>query len=318
MAFSPISLAINEILLTNYVTDIATISNANDLILKDKIEDIVNTFEIDIVSISIGTDNPINYLKTKSLVLSDTGFIFQKTGPTSTIASLVKNGTGQSVLTVDKININLDLITNTVDVNDIVVNDSATIDGTIALNNTVTFNNAVVESKELIVLDLIKASATEAAATLTLSKASKQNIYLKLKATTAPTLNPVYDGVDISTGITNITINIDFDNTNPPAENTKFNLCIVDVVNETQTFSIVSSITTAQLPVTIVGGTNQFNSSSIALSSGMNNVGINPSSTVYGNEQIIGYYNNITLFYLKDTSANDILSIKGLLGMELF
>jgi hypothetical protein len=318
MAFSPISLAINEILLTNYVTDIATISNANDLILKDKVEDIVNILEIDIAGISIGTDNPINYLKTKSLVLSDTGFIFQKTGPTTTIASLVKNGSGQSVLTVDKINVNLDLVTDTVNVNTITINDAAVIDGTLALNNVVTFNNAVIESKEVIVLDLIKASATEAAATLTLSKASKQNIYVKLKATTAPTLNPVYDGAAISTGITELTLNIDFDATNPPAENTKFDICIVDAVNETQTFSIISAITTAQLPVLIIGGTNQSDSSSITLHDGLSNVGINPASSIIGNNQITEYCNNITLFYLKDASSNDRLLVKGLVGMEVF
>lgn len=318
MAFSPISLAINEILLTNYVTDIATISNANDLILKDKVEDIVNILEIDIAGISIGTDNPINYLKTKSLVLSDTGFIFQKTGPTTTIASLVKNGSGQSVLTVDKINVNLDLVTDTVNVNTITINDAAVIDGTLALNNVVTFNNAVIESKEVIVLDLIKASATEAAATLTLSKASKQNIYVKLKATTAPTLNPVYDGAAISTGITELTLNIDFDATNPPAENTKFDICVVDAVNETQTFSIISAITTAQLPVLIIGGTNQSDSSSITLHDGLSNVGINPASSIIGNNQITEYCNNITLFYLKDASSNDRLLVKGLVGMEVF
>jgi hypothetical protein len=318
MAFSPISLAINEILLTNYVTDIATISNANDLILKDKIEDIVNILEIDTVGISIGADNPINYLKTKSLVLQDTGFIFQKTGPTTTIASLVKNGSGESVLNIDNLNVNIDLITDTIDVNSITVNDSATIDGTFTLNNTVTFNNAVIESKETVTLELVKASSTEAAATLTLSNSSKQNIYVKLKATTAPTLNPVYDGSAISTGITEITLNIDFDATNPPAENTNFNICIVDVVNETQTFSIISAVTTAMLPLLVIGGTNQSNSGTITLHNGINSVGINPASTILGNNEITEYCNNITLFYLKDVSSNDRLIIKGLIGMEVF
>jgi hypothetical protein len=318
MAFSPISLAINEILLTNYVTDIATISNANDLILKDKIEDIVNILEIDTAGISIGTDNPINYLKTKSLVLIDTGFTFQKTGPTTTISSLVKNGSGQSVLTIDKINVNLDLVTDIVNVNTLTVNDAATIDGTLTLNNVITFNNAVVESKEIVVLDLVKASSTEAAATLTLSNASKQNIYVKLKATTAPTLNPVYDGSAISTGITELTLNIDFDATNPPVENTKFDICIVDVVNETQTFSIISAVTVAQLPVLIIGGTNQSTSTSITLHNGLSSVGINPSSLITGNNEITEYCNNITLFYIKDASTNDRLLIKGLVGMEIF
>jgi hypothetical protein len=318
MAFSPISLAINEILLTNYVTDIATISNANDLILKDKLEDIVNTLEIDIAGISIGSDNPINYLKTKSLILSDTGFIFQKTGPTSTIASLVKNSSGLSVFNINQLNVSSSTVTDSLDANTLIVNNSATLNGQVSLNNTAVFNNAVIESAELVVLDLIKESTTIASSTLTVSSASKQNIYVKLKATTAPTFNPVYTGSAISTGITVITLNIDFDSTNPPLENTKFNICIVDVVNETQTLTIIPAITAAQLPVLVAGGTNQSTSAAIILHDNVSSVGINPASTISGNNQIIEYCNNITLAYLKDTSTNDRLLIKGLVGMEVF
>jgi hypothetical protein len=318
MAFSPISLAINEILLTNYVTDIATISNANSLILKDKIEDIVNTLEIDPIAISIGTDNPINYLKTKSLILQDTGIIFQKTGPTATIASLVKNSSGESVFNIDNLNVNIETVMDAVEVNSITVNDTATIDAAVTMNGVTNFNNAVIESKETVVLDLTKASSTEAAATLVLSNTSKQNILVKLKATTAPTLNPVYDGSAISTGITEITLNIDFDATNPPAENTKFTITIVDVVNEAQTFSIISAITTAQLPVLLIGGTNQSNSGSITIYNGSDSVGINPASTIFGNNQIVEYGNTVNLFYIKDASADDRLLVQGLVGMEIF
>jgi hypothetical protein len=318
MAFSPISLAINEILLTNYVTDIATISNANSLILKDKIEDIVNTLEIDPIAISIGTDNPINYLKTKSLILQDTGIIFQKTGPTATIASLVKNGSGESVFNIDNLNVNIETVMDSVEVNSLTVNDIATIDAAITFNGIMQVTNAVIESKESVTLDLVKASSTEAAATLTLSNTSKQNILVKLKATTAPTLNPVYTGSAITTGITEITLNIDFDTTNPPAENTRFTITIVDVVNETQTFSIISAITTAQLPLLLIGGTNQSNSGTITIYNGSDSVGVNPSSTIFGNNQIVEYGNTANLFYIKDASADDRLLVQGLIGMEIF
>lgn len=318
MAFSPISLAINEILLTNYITDIATISNANSLILKDKIEDIVNTFEIDPITISIGTDNAINYLKTKSLVLQDTGIIFQKTGPTTTIASLVKNSSGKSVFNIDNLNVNIATVMDSVDVNSITVNDTATIDAAVTVNGIANFNNAVIESREAVTLDLVKASSTEAAATLTLSSTSKQNILVKLKATTAPTLNPVYDGSAISTGITELTLNIDFDATNPPAENTRFTITIVDVVNEAQTFSIISAITTAQLPLLLIGGTNQSNSGTITVYTGSDNVGVNPASTIFGNNQIVEYGNTANLFYIKDANSDDRLLVQGLVGMEIF
>jgi hypothetical protein len=72
MAFSPISLPIQEILLSNFVVDIATISNANDLILKDKVEDLINNLEIDLNGLSIGSDNPINYVKARTFIVQDT------------------------------------------------------------------------------------------------------------------------------------------------------------------------------------------------------------------------------------------------------
>jgi hypothetical protein len=46
--------------LTNFVTDIASISNANDLLLQDKLEDLINLFEMDLNTLAIGTDNPIS------------------------------------------------------------------------------------------------------------------------------------------------------------------------------------------------------------------------------------------------------------------
>ena len=57
MAFTPVSIPIQEILLSDFVTDIASISNTNDLLLKDKIEDLINVLEIDLNTISIDTSN---------------------------------------------------------------------------------------------------------------------------------------------------------------------------------------------------------------------------------------------------------------------
>jgi hypothetical protein len=42
MPFTPISLPIQQILMTNFVTDIATITNANTLLLQAKLEDLIN------------------------------------------------------------------------------------------------------------------------------------------------------------------------------------------------------------------------------------------------------------------------------------
>jgi hypothetical protein len=202
MAFTPVSLPIQEILLSDFVTDIASISNTNDLLLKDKLEDLINIFEMDLNTISIGTDNPINYVKAGTVIAQGTGFVFQTNAPVQVISKIEKNVSNESVFTIDRINANLSIDSDEFTANDLTVNTTLVSDGAATFNSSITSNGQFIESKETVILDLTKTSATEASARLTLTSSSRKNIFVTLKATTAPTLNPVYDGTSaITAGI---------------------------------------------------------------------------------------------------------------------
>jgi hypothetical protein len=318
MPFTPVSLPIQEILLTNFVTDIATISNANDLLLQAKLEDVINNLEIDINTLSIGTDNAINYIKTQSVILQDQGFIYQTGTPNQIIAKLEKNGLNESILTVDLLNVDAISNLNELNVNDVIIADASTFNGPSEFNAPITILSAVNESKEFVTVDL-EENGAEAKGTMTLTNTSRQNIFVKLKAKTAPNLNPVYDGVGNIIGtITNIALYIDFDATNPPAGNTTFKIYIVDVVEEFTLTSILTAVNGSSLPVYIKGGVNQNVSAAIILHDGSFSVGVNPGSTNIANASLQAYGNNVSLFYILDEQTNDRLIVTGLVGMELF
>jgi hypothetical protein len=200
----------------------------------------------------------------------------------------------------------------------VIITDASTFNGPSEFNAQVNIKSSFVESKESVVADLV-ANGPEAKAVITLTNTTRQNIFVKLKAKTAPTLNPVYDGLGNMIGtITNIALYIDFDAINPPAANTKFTIHIVDIVEEFTLTSILSAVNGASLPFYIKGGTNQNGPAAITLHDGTYSVGVNPSSTVIPNTTVSAYGNNISLLYILDEATTDRLLITGLVGMEQF
>lgn len=334
MAFSPISLPIQEILLTNFVTDIATISNANDLVLQDKIEDLINNFEIDLTTLSIGTDNPINYVRAQSFIIQDTGLTFQTGTPAQIIAKLEKNINSESVLTVDNLTVNIAAGLDDINVNTVTVNTSATIDGPTLFNSSTENKGAMIESKETILVDLTN-DGTNAVATITLTSTSRKNIFVKFKATTAPTLTPVYDGVSSIAsnyiGTPKIILYIDFDANNPPAQNTAFTIYLVDVVEEFGLTSILSVVNAEAISTVIRGGTNQSalpTPTPVYLHNDLGpatyDIGINPTPANPQGSQVLKSYafskygHNLSLLYILDENTNDRLLINGMVGLEMF
>jgi hypothetical protein len=327
MAFLPVDLPIQEILLTNFITDIATISNANSLLLKDKLEDLINNFEIDTTTISIGTDNPINYIRTQSVVLEGTGFTFQTGTPTQIIAKLEKNLLSKSVFTVDQIIANQSVSTDALTINTISVASDVTVNATATatVNSPITFNSSVIESKETVIVDFTK-NGNDAEGFLTLSSTSRQNIFVKIRTTTAPTLNPVYNGGGAFNAINLFALYIDFDATNPPLENTVFRIHLVDIV-ETNGNSIINFVGTATIPIVFRAGTNQNTTNSIILQTGLGSltydVGINPNSAnvTVSDQQLKSlvpakYGHSLSLLYIIDENLDDRLMINGMVGME--
>lgn len=323
MAFSPVSLPIQEILLTNFVTDIATISNANDLILQDKLEDLLNNFEIDTNTLSIGTDNPINYVRAQSYIIQDTGFTFQTGSPAQIIARLEKNGSNESVLTVDRLNINVSSDQDDLVVNTATVNDSLTVDGTSTFTAPLEFTSSMIESKETVIAEVTLVGGV-GEARLVLSSTSRKNIFVKLRATSGTEPNPVYTGPG-TFAVSAFELFIDFDQNNPPAQNSTFTIYLVDVIRTQTQTSIISDMNVANILLYLKGGDNLSvtPSATIELNEGPLGFGINPSSANLGSNVLASnaysrYGHNVSLLYIIDEDTNDRLVIKGSTGMEFF
>ena len=323
MAFTPVSLPIQEILLTNFVTDIASISNANSLLLKDKLEDLVNLLEIDLTAISIGTDTAINSIKTKNVIIQETGLIFQTGTPNQIIARLEKNSSTQSVFTVDKINVNIDIDTDSIVANSVTVNDALISNGPTLLTSSLEFSAQLIESKETVTATLTNTGPI-AEARITLTSGSKKNILVKLSAVTSPNLNHVYDGVSaFAGGITKFVLYVDFDAVNPPAQNSTFTISFVDIVENITSTSILTEVNGNNMPVVISGGQNLSALPTpvpIYLHDGTYDIGVNPISTnPILNSNIISYYgNNATFLYILDENTDDRLIVTSTVGMEFF
>ena len=323
MAFTPVSLPIQEILLTNFVTDIASISNANSLLLKDKLEDVVNLLEIDLTAISIGTDTAINSIKTKNVIIQETGLIFQTGTPNQIIARLEKNSSTQSVFTVDKINVNIDIDTDSIVANSVTVNDALISNGPTLLTSSLEFSAQLIESKETVTATLTNTGPI-AEARITLTSGSKKNILVKLSAVTSPNLNYVYDGVSaFAGGITKFVLYVDFDAVNPPAQNSTFTISFVDIVENITSTSILTEVNGNNMPVVISGGQNLSALPTpvpIYLHDGTYDIGVNPISTnPILNSNIISYYgNNATFLYILDENTDDRLIVTSTVGMEFF
>jgi len=326
MAFSPINLAIQEILQTDFITDLAQIHNSNVLILKDKSEDLINTFEMDINTISIGVDNPINNINTQNVIMQDGGFIFQTGIPNQIIAKLEKNGNDESVLNVDHLNIDMISSMNDLSVNTATVNTSLTSAGPATFTNTIKYDSSIVESKETVVVPVEYNIVTnEADGRITLTNTSRRNIYVNLSCVTAIGPNQVYDTgtTTLNAGITEFCLYIDFDVNNPPAQNTTFTIYLVDVLENSTSGSISSTINLAGLELKFKAGVNAaaLNAPIVMHNNFVSNalfLGIRSTNSNVIAQAITEHAANATFNYILDQNTNDRLLITSMVGMEIY
>jgi hypothetical protein len=104
MAFTETTLNTSSLLETTFISDMRLIVNANNIIVKSKVEDIINTLQIDLVNKYIGVDIPIQQLYTNDAVISNQLLLKSGTSGTSgTIASLTQTA-GTSAFLADNIN----------------------------------------------------------------------------------------------------------------------------------------------------------------------------------------------------------------------
>jgi len=311
MPFTPVDLAITEVLETDFITDFRIISNANFSILKAAFEDLVNNLEIDANGITIGTSTPINSITTDVLVMQSTGFQFNKTGPVSTIASLTKNGSNKSVLMVDILSIN-----ETSSFGGLLTADSLSITNASTFNDTATFNgvleakSGVISSHENVPLTASLVGAN-GEATLTLTSTSREDMYvtLTLDATliTGTTPTAGWSGQYLK-------LLVDFDATNPPVEGQSFNIHIVDLLNVAPT-SVISALNVNSKTLQITANINQSTATGIFI-----NGGIAGSITIEndpGTVDLAKYGHCASLIYHIDATTQDRLIVKSLHNLIL-
>lgn len=306
MAFTPIDIPTQEILETDFVVDLRLISNANTLLLKDSIEALINNLEIDTNSLSIGTDTPISFVRTDSVIMEDTGFVYQTGSPSQVISSLTKNGSNQSILNVDILTVDDTFQADSISSNTVIITNSLTSNGTITLNAPLDARSSVSESKES-VLAVLSDNAGTAETTITLSNTSRQNIFVTLDADSS-----VYTGGGIVGAISDIKLKLDFDASNPPAQDTVFSIYLVNIKEEGQpaTTSIINDINVALLPFYIEAGTNLNTGLPITLHDGVSALGITPGS-------IAEYGSIANMIYILDAASTDRIMVKSNTNMIL-
>lgn len=306
MAFTPVNIPTQEILETDFVVDLRVISNANTILLKDTLESLINNLEIDVNTLSIGTDTPISFLRSDNIIMEDTGFVFQTGTPSQVISSLTKNGSDESVLNVDILNVDTTFQADSISSNSLIVANSTINNGTTTMNAPLEVLSSVSESRESVTAVLTDNAGT-AEATITLTNTTKQNIFLTLDADTS-----VYTGGGLVGGIVDFKVIIDFDATNPPSQNMEFTICLVNIKEEGQlpTTSIISNINTASLPFTIEAGTNQSTAAAIILHSGSTAISIATGS-------IAEYNSLVSMLYILDINLADRLMIKSDVNMVI-
>ncbi len=315
MSFTTVDLSVQEILQTNFITDIATIHNSNVLLLTSKLEDLINNLEIDIANKKIGTTNAIASINTNSLVLQDDGFVFQYGATNIQIASLTKDSSNNSLLNVDKITGLADLTSAAATITTLTTTD-VTIGGALTTTGAVTASSASIESKELVDVTCTL-SGTVAEGKIEISNTSKNNIYVRLKADST-----VWTGTAFDAAVAAIHLIVDFNATNPPAENTTFSICIEDLTNLAGTAStIIDVANTNSIPIEIKAGTNLSTTQTILLHHDFvtenKKLGINFSSTNILNSAIKPYASAVEFNYIIDTNSKDRLIINSLVGLEV-
>ena len=90
--FTTTTLATTPLLETTFISDMRIIVNANTTVLKSKIEDIINTLQIDLVNKYIGANLPIGRISTQEVYVSSSLYYKDGTsGSANTIASLTQS-----------------------------------------------------------------------------------------------------------------------------------------------------------------------------------------------------------------------------------
>jgi hypothetical protein len=301
---------------TDFITDLSVIHNSNVLLLKDQFELLINNLEIDVNGFTIGTDNAIQSIRTKNLLLKDTGMLFQKGTANTTIAGLTQDTSFNSLFNIDHIKMNR-IATSSIEVNTINVETinttSISTTGSTTITGPIVQEGPIVESTETILVPFTYDTVSSATGELVLSSTSRNNIYVKIDCATSG-IDKVYNGSAIETTIADFKLIIKFDTTSPPLENSTFTIIFADVIASGSSI-IAKTISPTFLPLIIE------TESSISLPSGILptlKLGTNSASSDKLAQSNFIYNSGATFNYMIDSSSNKRLVIKSMVGLDVY
>jgi hypothetical protein len=104
MAFTNTTLSITPLLETTFISDMRIIVNSNSTVLKSKVEDIINTLQIDLVNKYLGVDLPLSQIYTHDLIVSNRIQFKNGTGAGAGIIGSLTQTSGISTFLADNIN----------------------------------------------------------------------------------------------------------------------------------------------------------------------------------------------------------------------
>jgi hypothetical protein len=103
MAFTNTTLSISPLLETTFISDMRIIVNSNVTVLKSKVEDIINTLQIDLVNKYIGTDLPLGKIYTQDLIVTNQLEVKNGIGSGATTIASLTQSSGFSTFTADNL-----------------------------------------------------------------------------------------------------------------------------------------------------------------------------------------------------------------------
>lgn len=225
MAFTNISLQLEDVLLTDFIPDAFTKVNSNFTEVGGNFEDLVNTLQIDYVNAIIGVTTPIQAINTQNIGLKAGSLIYTNSTGTQ-VGSLTLDNNNLSVLTVNTATIGSALTVPNITSSGIGTFAGLTATGPIALSGAVTSASSIAESPGYTTVNLAYNTTTNlSAATIVLNNTTPKNLMLTLSADAG-----TYTG-SFNAAIQGVQITISLDPTNPPVDGSSFTIAIVAFVS---------------------------------------------------------------------------------------
>lgn len=239
MAFTQLTLQIDTIMQSDFVPDAFTKANSNFVEIQSIVEDLVNQLEIDLTNKKIGTDNPINLLRTENIILKGGTLVYQSSVGTQ-VASLTLNGSNESIFNVDHLVIDSSITTASISASGLSAITNLTVSGTSAFSGKSTFTISPAYTPQTVPVELVYNTSTNyAEGEIILTNSSRKHSYLELVCDAATysagAFNPLINGIKLK-----ITLHV----STPPVDGSELMLALYRLVsgstNITATYAALS------------------------------------------------------------------------------